>query len=332
MSSVETADLEQIVLTIQRESERLRGGRRQFRLGGFHRLAFLVLRVVAYSIPIAVALLLLGVTLLGWGGSLQALVLVAWLIISFFLLPILILLNLPLIVAAWRQRRPIVKRDLLMPVLPPWQRKARWGVLGLTVVAAILATTIEEIGWGGFILFLVVVVLPFLLLMMQSFLGLVERNLDLLRSVEELQGVLEGKLEEARRQSHEQVEIPHAIAVELAETTEGFLRNERLRAIDESMRQRSKEYSVVQSGAYRQSLQSLEPETRLQLAEQTRLLSENRRPPEAHRAEEGDHWIFPVSALGMELVYEIVDERRQVMVLDVRPVAPTGEAGANGPG
>ena len=326
MSRVETTDLEQIVLTVHREYDRLRGGHRRFRLGRLQRLAFLLLRVVTYSIPITLAVLLVGITLLGWGGSLQALALLAWLIISLFLVPLLILLNLPLILAAWRQRRPIVKRDLLVPAIPPWQLKARWFVLGLTVVAAILAMTVEAFGWAGFILVLVAVVLPFLLLMMQSFLHLVERNLDLLRSVEQLQGVLEEKLAEAKRESHDQVELPHTVAVELSKTARGFLRNERLRAIDDLMRETSSGYAVSQSASYREGLQAFDPEVRLELMNQAQLLSEDREPQGAHRNPVSGHWIWSLPDLAVELVYEIDDERRQVLVREIRPAAPAGEA------
>ena len=331
MKKVETADLEQIVLMVQREAERLLGGRKQFRLGGFHRVAFFLLRAVAYSIPVAMALLLL-LIFIGQGGSMPAVVLVLWLLLAVVLLLPLILLNLPLIVAAWRQRRPIVKRDLLLPALPAWQRQARWGVLALTIVAAVLAATVDAFGWSGFSLVLIVVVFPFCLLMMQSFLRLVERNLDLLRSVDKLRGVLEEKLAEAKRESLTEVELSHEVAVSLSDTTDGLLRNQRLRAIDDSMRSRTSQYSVFQSGPFRERLQALEPAVRLQLVDLTQELAVNRRPEGAHQETSGGHWVWPLPDLELDLVYEVADDREQVYVRDARPAGPAGGAGANGPG
>jgi len=103
------------------------------------------------------------------------------------------------------------------------------------VVAAILAILLpEQLGWPGFVIFLLVIVFPFLVLMLQSCLGLAQRSLALARNVEELLVVLEEKLATARRESWQVIELPHELAVKLTDTTDGMLASERLRALDES--------------------------------------------------------------------------------------------------
>lgn len=335
MSSVETTDLEQIVLSVRQESERLSGGRRGFRLRGFHRVAFLSLRIVAFSVPIALGLLLLGIGLdalqerlqVEWfefAGSLPAVLLFIWLPVALLLLLPLAILNLPLLVAAWRERRPIVKRDLLEPVLPAWQRKARWLVLALTAAALLLAWLWRPFGWAGFLLFLAVVVLPFALLMMQSFLKLVQRNLELLRSVQELSSVLEQKLAEARSSDSPTVELSHEVAVELSETAQGLRRTGQLRAIDESLRHPSSGYSVRQSSEFRRRLETMDPNLRLELMDHAQRLGDTREPSGAELDQASGHWIWPLPALGLELVYEIAEERNQVLIHDARATAGGG--------
>ncbi len=256
MTRLEIADLEQIVSTLHREHERLTGSRKRSKGGAFKRAAFLALRVVAYSIPITLALFLLGYFLLDWGGSIQLLLLGLWLVVALLLLLPLTLINLPLIITAWRERRPIVSRNLLVPAFPSWQLRARWVVAGLTVVAAILAVLLPDFGWAGFTVFLLVVVFPFLVLMLQSFLGLARRSLALARSVDELLVVLDEKLATARRESQQVIELPHELAVKLSDATDGMLASERLRAIDESVLVLPSQYSVAQSGSFRESLQT----------------------------------------------------------------------------
>lgn len=319
MPVVETTKLEQITSIVEREYDRLAAGRKGYQLGGFQRGAFQLLRWVTYSIPIALAFLVVGFTWLGWGGSLQAVVLFAWLVLAPILLVPLILLNLPLLVVAWRQRRPIVKRDLVELGLPSWLRKARWLVLGLTVVAAVLAFTVEAFGWGGFVLYLGVVVLPFSMLMLQSFLRLVDRNLELLRSVSEVRGLLREKLEAARREEEASVDLPHEVAVGLSASLDSSLRNERLRILDEDLRQPSTAYSVRQSGAFRKGLQALQPAARLELLDRVQQLGEQRQPEGALHDASTDRWIWPLPGEGLELVYEVADGQSQVLIHELRP-------------
>ncbi len=322
MRSLELADLEQIVGTVDREYERLRGSRKHLRIGAFQRFAFWLLQVVAYSIPICVAVpLLLGS--LGWGGSWLSVVLIAWLLVAVVLLLPLILINLPLMVTAWKQRRPIVNRGLMMPAVPTWQIKARWVVLAVGVAAAILAVTVEDFGWAGFSLVLLVVIVPFLLLMMKSFLRLAEHNLELMRDVQELRVVLSEKLAEARRESRTAVELPHEVAVKVSATAHGILSNERLRAIDQSTRMPLSEFSLSQSAGFRESVHALEPAVRLRVTDCLHELAASHRPPGAHRDEATGYWIWGPEDLGVELVYEIVDESRQILVHEARPSPPS---------
>lgn len=325
MTQVEIADLENIVATVRRAHERLNNRRRGAMIGPFKRAAFLALRAVAYSIPIALGLLLLGILLLDWGGSLQALLVLAWLVVAIFLLLPLTLLNLPLMVTAWKQRRLIVSRDLLVPAFPSWQLKARWIVAAIGVAALILAFTVDGFGWDGFILVLLVVVVPFQLVMMQSFLGLARRNLDLMRSVEELHTILEDKLDEARRESRTHIELSHELKVKLSETADGILNGERLGAIGEAMRAPTTQYSVSQSTAFRDALQAYTPEVQLQLHDRIRELAENQQPEGASRVEASGHWTWTLSDLGIELEYAIAEDSQQVLVREARPSAATGD-------
>ena len=330
MTRLDIADLEQIVSTLHREHERLTGGRKRSRVGSFKRAAFMALRVVAYSIPITLGLLLLGLFLLDWGGTIQALVLGGWLVVALVMLLPLTLINLPLIVTAWKQRRPIVSRNLLVPAFPSWQLRARWIVAALTVLAAILAILLpDHFGWPGFVVFLLVIVFPFLVLMLQSFLGLARRSLALARSIEELRVVLDEELASARRESRDHVELPHELAVKLSDTTNGMLASERLRAIDESVVQLPARFSVAQSGSFRESLQRHEPTVRLQLLDHLQELGTNQRPEGARPAETGDQWIWALNDLGVELVYEIAEDAGKVLVRDVRPPSSAG-GGADG--
>lgn len=331
MRSLELADLEQIVGTVDREYERLRGGRKRLRIGGFQRFAFWLLQVVAYSIPVCVAVpLLLGS--LGWGGSWLSVLLIAWLLLAVVLLLPLILINLPLMVTAWRQRRPIVSRGLLVPAVPAWQTKARWVVLAVGIVAAILAVTVEDFGWAGFSLVLLVVIVPFLLLMMKSFLRLAEHNLELMRDVQELRVVLSEKLAEARRESRTAVELPHEVAVKVSDTARGILGNERLRAIDKSTQIPLSDFSLSQSSAFRESVRSLEPAIRLRITDCLQELAANHGPPGAHRDEATGYWVWGPADLGVELVYEIVDESRQIRVREARPSPPSADGETQGRG
>lgn len=331
MTRLEIADLEQIVSTLHREHERLTGSRKRSKGGAFKRAAFLALRVVAYSIPITLALFLLGYFLLDWGGSIQLLLLGLWLVVALLLLLPLTLINLPLIITAWRERRPIVSRNLLVPAFPSWQLRARWVVAGLTVVAAILAVLLPDFGWAGFTVFLLVVVFPFLVLMLQSFLGLARRSLALARSVDELLVVLDEKLATARRESQQVIELPHELAVKLSDATDGMLASERLRAIDESVLVLPSQYSVAQSGSFRESLQRHEPTVRLQILDHLQELASNQRPPGARRAETANQWTWALSDLGVEVVYEIAEDAAKVLVRDVRPPTAAG-GGADGSG
>jgi hypothetical protein len=332
MTRLEIADLEQIVSTLRREHERLTGGHKRSKGGAFQRAAFLALRVVAYSIPITLALLLLGVFLLDWGGSIQAILLFGWLVVALFLLLPLTLINLPLIITAWKQRRPIVNRKLLVLGFPSWQLRARWVVAGLTVAAAILAVILpEHFGWLGFVVFLLIIVFPFLVLMLQSFLGLARRSLALTRSAEELLVVLEEKLAEARHESRQAIELPHELAVKLSDATDGMLASERLRAIDESTLLLPSKYSVAQSGSFRESLKQCEPTVRLQVLDHLQELASNQQPSGARRAETGDHWIWALNDLSMEVVYEVAEDAAKVLVRDVQPLTAAG-GGADGSG
>ena len=331
MRSLEIADLEQIVGTVDREYERLRGGRKHLRIGAFQRLAFWLLQVVAYSIPICVAVpLLLGS--IGWGGSWLSVLLIAWLIVAVVLLLPLILFNLPLVITAWRQRRPIVGRGLLMPAIPAWQIKARWVVLAVAVAAAILAATVEDFGWAGFSLVLLVVIVPFLLLMMRSFLRLAEHNLDLMRDVQELRVVLSEKLAEARRESRTAVELPHDVAVKVSDTARGILSNERLRAIDNTTRKPLSAFSLAQSTGFRESVRSLEPAVRLRMTDCLQELAANHRPPGAHHDEGTGYWIWDRQDLAVQLVYEVVDEKRQILMREARPSPPSAGGETHGSG
>ncbi len=325
MTRVEIADLEHIVATVRRAHERLTERRGGPMIGPFKRAAFLALRAVAYSIPIALGLLLLGIFLLDWGGSLQALLVLAWLVIAIFLLLPLTLLNLPLMVTAWKQRRLIVSRDLLVPAFPAWLLKARWVVTAVGVAAAVLALTVDSFGWDGFILVLLVVVFPFLLVMMQSFLGLARRNLDLMRSVQELHTILEDKLDEAHRESRTHIELSHELRVKLSETAEGILSGERLGAIGDSMRAPTNQYSVSQSSAFRDGLQAYTPEVQLQLLDRLQELAQNRQPEGAVPAAAGGRWIWTLSDLGIDLEYEIAEDNQQLLVREARPSTVAGE-------
>lgn len=329
MTRLELADLEQIVSTLQLEHQHITGGRERSKVGGFKRGAFFVLRAVAYSIPITLAVLLIGLYFFNWKGSYQAVALGTWLVVALLLLLPLTLINLPLIITAWKQRRPIVSRNLLVPSFPSWQLRARWVVAGLTGVAAIVAMLVPEFGFGGFVVFLLVIVFPFLLLMLQSFLNLARRSLALARSVEQLQGELEGILETARRESQDEVELPHELAVKLSDTTDGLLAIGRLRAIDESVVMNISHYSVSQSAAFRQSLQQHSPAVRLQLLDRLQMLAVNQRPEGARRTETGSQWIWTIGDLGVELVYEIAEDAGRVLVRDVRAPAAAGD-GADG--
>lgn len=332
MKKLDLADLEQIVSTLGREHERLTGGRRRSKGGAFKRVAFLALRVVAYSIPITLGVLLLGIFLLGWGGSIQVILLGGWLLVALILLLPLTLLNLPLIITAWKQRRPIVSRNLLVPAFPSWQLRARWIVAALTAVAAALAIALpDDFGWAGFALFLLVVVLPFLLLMLQAFLGLARRSLSLTRSIEEMLIVLEKKLTEARREGREGVELSHELAVKLADATDGMLNSERLRAIDESVLIMPSQFSVAQSTSFRESLQQHEPGVRLELIDRLQELAGNQRPEGTRHDEAAKQWIWDLSDLGVELVYEIAEDAGKILVREVRLPGAAG-GGADGPG
>ena len=330
MTKLDIADLEQIVSTLQREHEHLTGGRKRSRVGATKRLLFAALRVVAYSVPITLSLLLLGVVVeqLGGpkvGGTYFVVVLGGWLVVALVLLLPLTLLNLPLIVTAWKQRRPIVSRNLLVPAYPSWQLRARWIIAGLTVLAAILAVALpEDFGWFGFVVFLVVVVFPFLLIMLQSFLGLAKSSLALTRSIEELEVVLREQLESARREGRSEIELPHEIAVRLSDTTNGILHSERLRSIDESMIEMPSRYSVSQSSTFRDSLASFAPEARLAVLDRIQELAQNQRPEGVLHDEAGGQWRWPLSEAGVELVYEVANETRQVLVREVRASQGTG--------
>lgn len=331
MRSLEIADLEQIVGTVDREYERLRGGRKHLRIGAFQRLAFGLLQVVAYSIPVCVAVpLVLGS--IGWGGSWLAVLLIVWLIVAVVLLLPLILLNLPLVITAWRQRRPIVSRGLLIPAIPAWQIKARWVVMAVAVAAAILAVTVEDFGWAGFSLVLLVVIVPFLLLMMRSFLRLAEHNLDLMRDVQELRVVLSEKLAEARRESRTEVELPHEVAIKVSDTARGILSNERLRTIDKTTRAPLAAFSLSESSAFRESVRSLEPAVRLRLTDCLQQLASNHQPPGARQDEGTGYWIWGPQDLAVELVYEVVDESRQILMREARPAPPSPGGETHGRG
>jgi len=154
---------------------------------------------------------------------------------------------------------------------------------------------------------------------MRSFLALAERNLDLLDEIEALQGVIEGKLDEAHRESRTQIELPHEVAVRVSAATDGVLRNERLRAIDHSMRSPSSAYSVSQSAAFRECLTGFEPAVRLQLLDKMQELAADRNPQGAHHEEASGHWVWTLVEPKVDLVYEIADETKQVLVRDARP-------------
>ena len=327
MTKLDIADLEQIVSTLEREHEHLTGGRKRSTVGPLKRLLFGALRVVAYSVPITLSLLLLGAVLVPEliEGSMFVVVVVGWLIVALVLLLPLTLLNLPLIITAWKQRRPIVSRNLLVPAYPSWQLRARWVVAGLTVLAAVLAMVLpEDFGWFGFVVFLVVVVFPFLLIMLQSFLGLAKRSLALTHSIEELDVVLKEQLETARRDGRSEIELPHEIAVRLSDTTHGILDSERLRSIDESTMQMPSGYSVSQSSTFRESLAGYAPEARLAVLDRIQELAQNQRPEGVLHDEAGGRWRWPLSDAGVELVYEVADDTRQVLVREVRASQGTG--------
>lgn len=327
MSTVEIDDLEQIVQTVRREHEFLRGGRKRPRIGGFQRTAFVLLQVVAYSIPIALAL----AALLGWldldsrylePGSLLTVALLGWAIVGMVLMVPLLLLNLPLVVTAWRQHRLIAKRGLMEPTFPAWQLKARWLVLAVTVVAGVVAVMISDLGW--FLLVMMVVTIPFLLLMMRSFLGLAERNLDLLRDVEELKEVLEDKLENARRTAATHVDLSHSLAIRVSQTATGILSSQRLRAIGESMNTPHTEYSVTQSAAVREWLAGFAPEERLQLLERVQGLATNHEPEGARRDDATGRWIWNLGEPRVELIYEVAEQEARILLRDARPLQPAG--------
>ena len=326
MTTLDIADLEQIVSTLRREHEHLTGGRVRSKVGGFKRAIFLALRVVTYSIPITLALLLAGVLLVpALRGSVFVVVLGGWLIVALILLMPLTLLNLPLIITAWKQRRPIVSRNLLVPAFPSWQLKGRWVVAALTVVAAALAVLLpDDFGWFGFAVFLVVIVLPFMLLMLQSFLGLAKRSLSLTRSIEELETVLEAELETARRDSRTEIELPHEVAVKLANATDGILDSERLRSIDESVLIMPTQYSVSQSAGFREGLHAHAPKEQLEVLDRVQALAGEQHPEGASQDESAGRWIWPLADAGVEMVYEIADDARQVLVHEVRA---SGDAG-----
>lgn len=331
MSSVELADLEQIVLTVSQEYDRLRGGKRRKKIGRFQRFAFLLLRLVAFSIPVALALFLL-VVYLGKGGTALAFLLLLWPVVALVLLLPLTLINLPLIIVAWQQRRPIVGRDLLVPAFPAWQRKLRWAVLAVTVGAALLAAFVPAVQWDVFVLVLLVITLPFSLFVLQSFLKLAERNLSLLRDVEELKEVLEDKLSQARREQRTEVDVPHEVAVRLSETTSGIFRNQKIKAIGDMMRTPSTKYSVSQSSTFRERLRALEPAKQLALLDRMNELAANRQPAGAHRDESSGYWIWKLESPPIHLVYEVADEQRQVKVRDARSAPATGRGDPEGRG
>ncbi len=324
MKSIGVNDLEQVVLTLGRESERLAGGAKRARAGGFRRLLFLLLRLVAYSIPIALALLLVLTLFEQQRGALGVIGLFLYLPLATTALIVLLLLNLPLLVAAWRQRRSIVARDLVEPALPqwqrtaPWQRKLLWPLAGLTLVAAYLAFVSfpDEFGWEGFALYVIGILLPYLV----SLLRLAERNLEILGKVGKLRARLEHLLAEARREGHEQVELPHELAVRLADISAGVSRIRRVQAIDEAMRGGGGGFAVSQSGAFRRRLAELDPAVRLALADRLYQLAVEPRPEGARREESGGRWVWPLEDLSLTLVYEIVDESEQVLLRDAREI------------
>lgn len=330
MTSLEIADLERIVQTVRQESERLRGRNRRLGIGWIQRTAFLLLQLVAFSIPVTLGLLLFGIYLLNWGGSLQALLLLVWLIVvAPVLLILLILFNLPLVVTSWKQRRLILGRGLLVPAFPMWQRKARWIVLGLTVASGVLHFTVPAFRqFGGFIVVLLVVTFPFMLLMLRSFLKLAESNLALAGRVEELEQALEAKLATARQNAETHVDVPHELAVEISATTTSIFDNQRLRAIDASTRRQPSQYSVSQSAEFRESLGRFDPAGRLQILDRVQELATDRRPETARRDDASDSWLWTLSEPAVELVYQVSDERRQVLVRDLRPVEPLADGGS----
>ena len=127
--------------------------------------------------------------------------------------------------------------------------------------------------------------------------------------------------------------LAHALALKVSRTATGILSNQRLRAIGDSMQKPpTEEYSVAQSATFRKRLTEFDPVVRLGLLDRLQELATNRQPEGARREEASGHWVWAAGEPEVELVYEIAEEQKRILVRDARASLPAGGGDTDGSG
>lgn len=271
-------------------------------------------------------------------------------IISLCLAPFLLLLNIPLIIKIFKQRR--LWRQLGLKKILDEKRQARTGLSkllgGLYISAGIIGICIiiwilYEAHWGSsppageeyyFVIFLIIgiliiyISLPFIRFGKEQLVWLSELASELASMEESLLQVRH----QAREEGIEGIKIAPADLKRLAVVEQSVIRQDRDQAISSFRNKKVPEYTVLKSLESSKSIANLDLERRLRVEEEIQHLAEDPQPPESYLDRAGGFCRLPVPDTLLQILYSVDQVKRQVKVilLETLPGNEISSAGNGG--
>jgi hypothetical protein len=256
--------------------------------------------------------------------------------IAWFLAPILILLNLPLIYKIvkqkWRLRRlGLTETFRKHRQFRPRQKTSTQILMiigGMAVFYGLMRNLLakEKISLLGLMLLFVLggVILG------TYFLRLGKERLAFLAELASLEDSLKSSQLRARQTEAPGIEVPAEDLERVARIEQGQISRDRAEAIHswrKSAGSAPPEYALLKSRKIMAELGELDLELRLRVEERIEQLSSDPHPRESLKDVRGDYWHLGISGTSLELRYAVDDKQRQIQLLAVQPL--TDQVGPN---
>lgn len=202
----------------------------------------------------------------------------------------------------------------------------------VTFMGLVIADALKETQWFShklhvnstidLIEFFLVCGLPLILIITKLFLNRLSAKIKLMEDIDWLRDTLLRQKKSAEKKGKSYIQISSEEAEHISQIEETLIQKNRIKSIRSSRHDRMAEgYTLFKLPMVRDQIGELNPSQRLSVEMQLQDLAYSPTPKAAKRDRSNGEWTLPVPDASMEVIYTVIENKRQIRILSLQPLS-----------